>query len=515
MAYAERYYSVAKINAKRGSRAVRAAEILLTLLFGLTAAINFFMFVVWTSPFQMTHLVAAVLAVYILLEARLYLRDSDAVGILSPALLALVYHFFLAYLLGVTAAAFEPWILNKFGLWLPDLDAALSETLVLAGLAVFFMLRGYGLGMRAGRRLGRMFSRTNHIRRTLRCDMGLMLAIQFMFLALVFYSVSVGAFGLLSTMETRAQNANIQQFLNLGLAAGTLSYFLILLRYFERREARHAATLMGALVLLLIAMHVVIGALSAFKSQIVFPFIIAGFAYFLATKRLPVRFIGLASIALIVSYMVVEPFRAYLSERGKPPSSISEALVSLGTVLENRDQFTHYTEISRFEAISSRFDLSGVTSLAIEYVDDGQLQPEFRVEFQNSILLSPILAYVPRFIWQEKPSYSTGVWFHQNVMGMQADETTSVGMGPIGYLYMTGGILGIIAGFLAFGVLQALIFESVGRLGAGGIIIYLSVASTIAGIPSDFGPSVTGVLRMLPIAFFAQWFLLKQAKRVE
>jgi len=83
-------------------------------------------------------------------------------------------------------------------------------------------------------------------------------------------------------------------------------------------------------------------------------------------------------------------------------------------------------------------------------------------------------------------------------------------MGPIGYLYMAGGIFAVILGFTGFGMLQAIIFEGIGRGGAGGLIIYLSVASTLVGIPTSFGPAVTGVLRMLPLAFVIQWLLLSR-----
>jgi hypothetical protein len=124
--------------------------------------------------------------------------------------------------------------------------------------------------------------------------------------------------------------------------------------------------------------------------------------------------------------------------------------------------------------------------------------------------LAPILAYLPRAIWQSKPSYSRGVWFNQEVRGHRNDEVTSVGMGPIGYLYMAGGIVAVVLGFMGFGILQSLIFEGIGRAGAGGLIIFFSVASTLVGIPTSFGPAVTGVLRMLPLAFVAQWLLLRR-----
>lgn len=496
-----------------GRRTVRIARAVITVLFVTIMVINLGAFVTSVSPFPKTHLTAVVLSLYLLFEARLYLRRSDAFGLLSPAFLALFFHFVLSYLLGITASAFEPSILQQFGVWLPDLDSALASTMLLVILAAFFMLRGYALGQPIARALQRSVAASPMFRRDLRPSVGLMLGIQVAYLALVAYAIHIGVYGLLSTPETRARHADVVQFLNLFIAAGTLSYFLILLRYFERREKSRVSSLFGALVGLLIALHVMAGALSAFKSQIVFPFVLAGFAYFIATRRIPLRFIAYAAVALVVAYAVIEPFRAHLGLRQQPPDSIAEAVQALGTAIELREQLSHASNISRAEAIAQRFDLLGMSALAVDHVDQGNLQGDMRREFQDSILLAPILAYVPRAIWPNKPSYSQGVWFNQNVRGRWQDEGTSVGMGPIGYLYMAGGIMVVAAGFLGFGFLQALIFDGIARGGAGGLIIFLSVARVLVQIPTSFGPAVTGVLRMLPIAFVTQLIFLRRRGR--
>jgi len=489
---------------------VRKAGTLLTLLFGITAAINLGAFVTDGSPFPNAHLAAAALSLYLLLEAKLYLHRSDTLGLISPVLLALVLHFFLSYLAGITASAFEPWVLERHAYLLPNLDDELVNTMMLAILAAFCMLRGYGLARPLARGVRRSLERMPELRREMRSDLKLMVGLQIVYLVVLAYAINLGAFGFLSSTETRAQNTNIQQFLNLALAAGTLSYFLILLRYFERRLQSQTNSLESALVVIMISLHVIAGALAAFKSQIVFPFVIAGFAYFLVTRRLPIRYFALAIMSLILAYVVMEPYRSYLATLRHPPSSITEAVRTLNTAISMRSEFAHDSDVSRAEAIASRFDLAGMTALAVDYVDNDRLQSRARDEFQDSILLAPILAFVPRAIWQTKPSYSPGVWFNQEVRGRQNDESTSVGMGPIGYLYMAGGVVAVVLGFLGFGMLQALIFEGIGRAGAGGLIIFLSVAGTLVGIPTSFGPAVTGVLRMLPVAFVTQWFLLRR-----
>lgn len=492
-------------------RAIRIARAAAASVFGAIIAVNLGSFIFTASPFSQTHLAAVLLAGYLMVEVRLYLRRSDVFGLLSPAFLALIFHFLLAYLVGITAAAFQPRVMDRFAYWLPDLDAGLAETMLLAMLAAFCMLRGYALGRPLARRLRRAVRRTSLIRREIRPDMHLALWIQVAYLALVAHAIQLGVYGLHSTPESLSRHADMIQFLNLFLAAGKLSYFLILLHYFNRQKEGRASALHGMVIAVLIAVHVSTGALTGFKSQIVFPFVIAGCAYYLATQRMPLRFVGFAVVALVVAYVVVEPYRVYLGLLGQPPASAAEAAETLTTALEMREQLSHGSNMSLEETIASRFDLLGMTTLAVDYVDHGKLQPDIRQRFQDSILLAPVLAYVPRAIWSNKPSYAEGVWFNQNVRERWHDEQTSVGLGPIGYLYMAGGVGAVVLGFLGLGLMQSLIFEGIGRGGGGGMIIFLSVAVVLATIPSSFGPSVAGILRTLPLAFVTQLILLRRS----
>ncbi|SEK11249.1 hypothetical protein MAA5396_04720 [Marinovum algicola] len=484
----------------------------MTALLLTMAAINLLTALSSETRLPTAHLVAAVLAVYLAVEAHLLLRRADALSLLSPAFLALLFHFALSYLAGPTMAAFEPTVMTRFAFWLPDFDAALTDTLILAMIAAFCMLRSYALARPFARGLRRSLKRMPALRREIRPNVTVALAMQVGYLALVAYAIDLGVYGLLSRPEALERHLDAVALFNLGLAAGSLSYFLLLLHYFGRRG--RASSVETAAIVALIALHVALGLLAAFKSQAVFPFVIAGFAYFLTHRRLPVGFLAMALLALVVAYAVVEPFRGYLALRGEPPGSVVEAVETLETAFRLREQVTQQHDNTVAERVAERVDLSGMSMLALDYVDRGNLQDHRRREFQNSILLAPILAYIPRAVWPNKPSFQdVGRWFNQRVRGHWWDETTSVGMGPIGYLYVTGGILGVILGFALFGGLQALIFEGFGRAGAGGLIVYLSVAANLVMIPSAFGPVVTGVLRMLPIAFVAQMLLIRPAPR--
>ena len=120
---------------------------------------------------------------------------------------------------------------------------------------------------------------------------------------------------------------------------------------------------------------------------------------------------------------------------------------------------------------------------------------------------------MPRALWPSKQSIRRGSWFNQTVLGQDDDAVTSVGMGPVTFLYIAGGTALIVVGFFALGWLQALLFEGFARSGAGGLIMYLSVAMILVFIPSEVGPALTSLLRLLPLAFLSQFILLRASRR--
>lgn len=505
-----------RLVADRSSKEIGAVSVAYRVaagLFAATALINVAAVIDETTPLPFTHLAAALLSIYLFLECSLYLRSSDSFGVLSPAFLALIFHFSLAYLVPITAASFQPRVMERFNEWLPDLDASLFQVLVLCGLAAFCMLRGYTATQPIARALRCSANKSRLLRSHSQVNLRLVWGMQVVFLVFVSYSIDLGIYGMLSTKEELAKYASVAQFIKLALAAGTLSFFLILLSYFKRREQGRRSSVHSILIALLMAFHILCGILSGFKSQVVMPLVIAGFAYFLSTGRAPRNLIVSAFVALILAYLVIEPYRVYLSLRESATVSMTEAIGMIEIVVSERERLMHISDVSLAESIVSRFDISGMTALAVNYVDSGALQAEKRREFQNSIYWSPILAYIPRAVWPgEKPSFShNGAWFNQQVRGRWNDDTTSVGMGPIGYLYMAGGVLAVVLGFFGLGVLQALIFDGLARGGGGGLIIFLSVASSIILIPSSFGPALVGVLQLLPVALVGQMLLLRRS----
>ncbi len=495
----------------RRASALRLARVGLTVLFGSLAIINGQAAINAEETGRAhLHLATAGFLIYLLIECQVHLARSDAFGLLAPPFLASVFHFLFAYALGVSGTLLDPWILERFVIYQGGDPESLTNAIFLAWLAAFVMWRAYYASRAAARPIRRWLMQAPSIRKTFAPRFELVIIIQAAYFGLVVVAIGLGIFGMAGSHAARHANITILEILRLSLAAGTLSFFLILTRYFERRAAGQATWGFGVACLMLGGLHILFGALSGFKSQIIMPFLIVLLARFVATQRIGMVYIFGGFLALLAAYEVVEPFRAYLAKNDlRGEMSIGSLTEALNKSMEQKELYTHDSSISRTTQIISRLDLLGLTSVGVAYAQNGQVEQMFSDWLKESIYLAPILAFVPRLLWSDKGSYSTGIWFNQHVLGKWHDSTTSVGMGPIAQLYMASGLAGVVLGFMFLGFLQAILFEGVARSGPGGLVIYFSAIQTLVLIPTAFGPAITGMLRVLPFAFLAQLLMLR------
>ncbi|MER8701681.1 hypothetical protein [Mesorhizobium sp. M1273] len=450
-------------------------------------------------------LVLALFAFYVFCECRVYISRSDDLGLLSPVLLASFCHFFLGYILPSVATIYDPWILDRFSLLASTDDQ--TKALLISMLATFCMWRGYYLGRLLIGPIRHQLRLTVSLRKGLRPALIPVIMLQALYVVLVLIAASRGIFGFAGSGEARQANVDFLEILNIGMSGGALSLFLLLTHCFRVRAEGQSAVTLSVLCASLLFVSVAFGAISGFKSQIVMPFVLLTMARFVATRQISLVYISLGFVAMILAYNVIEPYRVYLNNNSvvgtRDVGTLFEALQQ-----SKEDQPLDENDIPLGSQIISRFDLTGMTSVGLAHATYIGVDPEISSRMGESIYLSPILAFVPRFLWSGKQSYSTGVWFNQAIIGKLDDATTSVGMGPVTFLYFVGGVAGVAAGFALLGILQALIFEGLARSGAGGLIIYLSATTMLVMIPSDFGPALTGTLRIIPIAFVAQYLLL-------
>lgn len=456
------------------------------------------------------HLAASIFCIYIFIECRYYVIRSDAFGLLAPPFLASFAFAFLAFIFPVTVSVFNPEVLFRFESLFSSQGTQLSEAIVYVAIANFAMWRGYRVGLPLAKKLRVALTKAKWIRMNWKPNVLALYVMQFIFLVLVVVSINLGVFGIASSEMARKNNGQIVELLNYGISGGSLSLMLLFIVYFTRRANSIRSLGLQLICLTLLGMHLIIGALSGFKSQLVMPFVMLYMAQFLATRKTNMKYVAMGAGALLVAYLVIEPYRAYLNEyniRGQ--SGVGELSNAFQKSIVSSREYS-VGEESVFSQISSRFDLTLMTALGLQAADAGIVNQDLVNKMAESVYLSPILAYIPRLIWPTKDTYSSGGWFNQLVIGNTGDTGTSVGMGPVAFMYFLAGSFGVIVGFFIIGFIQVLIFDGIARIGAGGVVIYMATIGTLVFLPSDVGPALTGLMRLIPILFIMQMILLSK-----
>ena len=258
--------------------------------------------------------------------------------------------------------------------------------------------------------------------------------------------------------------------------------------------------------------EVFFGLLSGFKSAVVMPFIIVGVVYYSQRDRFPRWLIPAILLALVVAYGVIEPFRAARNAdagyEGTSVGSIVSAMESAQGMAGNRAESEGPGDIYEFLA---RINMTQIGSLGLEYASIHDGLPAGSPEFLEDIFLAPVHALVPRFLWNSKPMNDIGLWYTQQVMGLDLYSATA--MTPFTYLNFAGGTLAVILGFLVVGGIQRGLFDGLHCLGGGGVIVLVGLLGILTNIDSSFNSFFVSLIRFFPILVLAQFVLLKRERR--
>jgi hypothetical protein len=217
-------------------------------------------------------------------------------------------------------------------------------------------------------------------------------------------------------------------------------------------------------------------------------------------------------VLLALSYLVIEPFRAYRygsdEFEGRDISSIGTVIVEQLREGGSRDITEEPLAKIYFLGLLGRASNVPDAARSIQFKRDSEL-PEDAPAFLGDILLAPVYSMVPRLLWPSKPVFNLGRWYAINLLGAPLDTTTAASISPIGYLYLAGGGVAVVAGFLLLGLIQRALAECFSTESAGAIVMLLGLASLFAVLESSFGVVLTSLIRTIPILLLGQHLLFK------
>lgn len=222
--------------------------------------------------------------------------------------------------------------------------------------------------------------------------------------------------------------------------------FLILIGYYFTNYEKIKSKRFDPYFILLITVLVFIGIISGSKFSIILPFIYIGLIdYFKSGDILTKKNLYIV-LLFISSFIVIIPIRNVLQDTRKGNSNVD--VVEIFSSIGKDDSVS---EPAFFLAFLSRITYIPPLVLAMEY--EGPKPPAVTNLWYYKFM-SPIYAFTPRVINPGKPEITFGKWFSFNVYG--STEDNNIGATYQGILYMNGGLISVLFGFLIVGMVQAL-----------------------------------------------------------
>jgi hypothetical protein len=149
--------------------------------------------------------------------------------------------------------------------------------------------------------------------------------------------------------------------------------------------------------------------------------------------------------------------------------STTNRLARVYETVTSLEGFNPY-DVAHLERIDGRLNQNVLVGAAVYYLESG-----YQTFASGYTVWQAILSLVPRILWPDKPVVAGSMGLVSEYTGITFAEGTSVGMGQVLEFYMNFGTLGVVLGFLAFGVLISLIDVAARRrLGSGDWLGFIS-----------------------------------------
>ena len=317
------------------------------------------------------------------------------------------------------------------------------------------------------------------------------------------YSIYIGIYGYAQTPETREAASGIANILTTISDLASLVLIIVSITYFKNQKIFKYKLIFYFLLVI----EVGFGILSGMKSAVIMPLILCFITYYLVNNKIHKGFIAAVIIFITIAYLIIEPFRMLKSHDPNfksTPANIVNTMVD-AYILNKSIKIVPGAE-NIFESIISRNAYLLGAAKSIQYSDIQGLRPK-DPDFLEKIYTIPIQAFIPRFLWSNKPIEDHSTWYSVNVWGSQ--ETSSVAMTPIGFLYFAGGYLIIALGFFVIGIFQKTLWQFY-LAGGGQLLIFLALLNTVVLIDSAFNGMIVTWLRLLPMLIIVQYYILKK-----
>lgn len=340
------------------------------------------------------------------------------------------------------------------------------------------------------------------------------------------WQIVQGTYGRLvsrTVLESDFYRATIQYF-NILNGASIFALFVVAYLFFTNKIGR-------PIFLAALGVELFWGFLAGARGTFLAPIAVVAAASYFAVGKLRFSQALPFLVGLFIAMTVVIPFKNFYSRYGADID-----LTSISNIITRFYDYYLTEENLLEEAVSSKetsitdqdstlpwyytlfyhVNYSTEVAASIRYNDLYGL-PSDSPDFLGDIVLGPVYAVVPRILWPSKPVHTHGLWFRENILNYQvsADNTTSIAMTAISYLYFTGGSLAVFVGFLFVGAVQKSFFLFLGRKnGLIGLVVFLIMMGSFYYVDSVFHAITVNYLRNIFISIFILLIFCKKNRPV-
>ncbi|MFM2362893.1 MAG: hypothetical protein RLZZ316_1795 [Bacteroidota bacterium] len=451
------------------------------------------------------YLLTSLMVVFNFIQLRKVYKTKSSYFFISPVFLGTLVTFGLA-LGGVTN-----FILFKNGrydikeLALPILfdNSWLIKTMFVICIASAATWFGYGLN--AGNIIYKKFVSLNIYRKVYSSSINenRLILIAIIAYAVKFYLYSIGLWGRI--VDDRYFEAGV------GFKAGSqirvlgelsyLSFFIISIFKFRHNNAKY-----NALFFISLAVELFFGFIYGARSTFITPFLIIFIAYYYVSKKINVSYLLVIFAAVLIAFTVVLDYKNY---------TLDKQFVKTESALDAISNFQNYS--NRYAQSKNSYELSGTlertfnsttfvqeAAMSIRQVDDPHLGEFKDPGIALAMVRFPIDAFVPKFI-QGQNEFPWGLWFKDEVLNYQVGLKYSIAMSPVGFLYMGGGLILVIIGFMIYGIVLKMTYNFLLVQNIFSLLTYmalLSVVYNLDSVVSGFLVMVTRYVIIFPLIFW-------------
>lgn len=318
-----------------------------------------------------------------------------------------------------------------------------------------------------------------------------------------------GSFGYLRDFATSEANSGWTQWFSTLTYLTPLALFITAIHAFGNGSRKHLVAFWT-----IVAVNIVVGFISGFKGQVVWPLIWALFIYYYYRRRIP----RMAVVAAVVGALLLIPANLMYRGLARPTASTASAIDSIGDAWQAATEAISSTvETSTSQRVSTfavwataRF--RNIDSVALIVQKTPEQYPYLRGELYWQALPVTI---IPRFLWPSKPSLQVGYEFGQKYLGLPPEILTSIPVTQPGDLYMNFGVAGVLVGMAAWGSVAGLLYRwFLRQTSLAAILLYVTAISVIATIEADFVSLLATGFRLLLLTLAVGWLLTRFARAV-